>query len=204
MPPLKDLTGQRFGKLVVLQRAENKGIHAAWICRCDCGNEKVVNSTRLITEKTKSCGCLFRKVHAEKKTTHGKSNTRLYRLWIGMKTRCYNPNDKRYNDYGGRGIKICGEWLEDFTAFYDWAMANGYSDGLSIDRIDNNRGYSPDNCRWQTMTEQAGNKRTSRNLTLDGETHTLAEWSRITGVSCQTIYKRLERGWTIEQALRTR
>ena len=117
-----------------------------------------------------------------------------------MKRRCLNKNDARYKDYGGRGITVCKEWLE-FLTFYNWASSAGYADGLSIDRIDNNKGYSPENCRWVTMSYQALNKRTNRNISFNGETKTIKEWSDIFGINYTTLKVRLDRGWDIEDAL---
>lgn len=154
-----DLTGQRFGRLTVLERAENKGAYVCWKCRCDCGIEKIIAGYCLKSGKTQSCGCLQIERTAEAHTTHGKYHTRLHGIWTDMKARCNNPNRKAYKDYGGRGITVCEEWHNSFETFYEWAMANGYSDDLTIDRIDNDKGYSPDNCRWATMADQNKNKR---------------------------------------------
>lgn len=133
---------------------------------------------------------------------HGKKHTRLYRIWLQMKNRCYNTRTKRYPDYGGRGIKVCDEWLHDFQAFWDWSMTHGYADDLSIDRIDNNGSYTPDNCRWVTQFVQANNSRHCRMLTFKGETHSVSEWSRITGISRHTLSNRIHvYGWSVEKTL---
>lgn len=135
---------------------------------------------------------------------HGLKNTRLYRIWLGMKDRCNNPNTSRYLDYGGRGITVCDEWNDDFKSFYDWSMSHGYSDILTIDRIDNDKGYSPDNCRWVTMLIQANNSRHNHNITYKGETHSLSDWSRILGLSFHLLSNRINRyGWSVENAFET-
>lgn len=204
MPPLKDLTGQKFGRWTVIARAENGDRHTAWVCQCECGTNKVVEGMSLKNGDSKSCGCYHAEMMSEKFTTHGKSHRiRLYKTWANMKLRCFNPNTKCYEHYGGRGITVCDEWLK-FEPFYEWAMANGYTDDLTIDRIDANGNYEPSNCRWATMTEQARNKRQNTHFTYAGETHTISEWAQITGLSRTTIRSRIKRGWTIEQALRTR
>lgn len=147
---LVNLTGKFFGRLTVLERAgSNKQGASLWVCKCACGQEAVVRSDSLQSEHTKSCGCL----QIEKSTTHGQADTRLYRVWRNMLARCGNPKNLFYKDYGARGITICSEWTK-FEPFYSWAMANGYTDELTIDRLNNDKGYSPRNCRWATMQEQ--------------------------------------------------
>lgn len=132
----------------------------------------------------------------------GSTRNRLYRIWSNMKSRCYNPKASRYEHYGGKGITVCPEWHDNFQAFHDWAMSHGYQDDLSIDRIDNGKGYSPDNCRWETTKKQANNLSVNRQITFQGITKTLSEWAATTGINRRTIAARLDlRGWTVEQAL---
>lgn len=210
MPKLNDRTGERYGRLVVLKRGPDKILKSGrkvvqWECLCDCGNTTLVTTTSLGGGLTKSCGCLNdekRKDPKIKHHTHGHRNERIYEIWHGMKARCYNPSSDSYNNYGFRGITVCEEWKNNFQNFYDWAIKNGYQDNLSLDRKDNNLGYSPENCRWITQKEQQRNKRNNRLLTYKGETHCLAEWEEITGINRSTISTRIDKlGWTIEKAL---
>lgn len=206
MGKLIDLTGQRFGRLTVVERAENKmspnGTQkACWLCQCECGNRTVVIGQELRNGKTTSCGCFLRECTTIKNTTHGKRHTRLYNIWRGMLERCRNPNHKRYSRYGGRGITVCDRWQNDFQSFYDWAMANGYQDDLSIDRIYVNGNYEPSNCRWATTKEQNNNRSTNRIYQLGKDSKSLAEWCETYGVKYQLVFDRIKLGWTLEEAL---
>lgn len=162
----KDIAGKRFGRLIAITRVNSSG-YSKWLCKCDCGSEKVILAASLLSGGTKSCGCLSREVataKGQKTATHGESKTRLYRIWSGMKRRIHNPNCQRYKNYGGRGIRICKEWDESYEAFRDWALKNGYDSEApygqcTIDRINVDGDYEPDNCRWADMKTQANNQR---------------------------------------------
>lgn len=206
MGKFADLTGQRFGRLTVVARVENyKDGHARWICKCDCGKTTTVFSMLLTQGKTQSCGCLAAEMASKRaavrNTTHGKTDTRLHCIWHGMKARCLNPKASYYYRYGGRGITVCVEWLNDFETFYNWAMSHGYRSDLTIDRIDNDKGYSPDNCRWATLIEQGRGKSTNRLFSIGGTEKTLAEWCQIYSKKRVTVQSRVDRGWPIEEAL---
>lgn len=211
MGKVNNLTGRKFGRLTVAKRAENKGTHAMWLCKCDCGKEKIVSGSDLLSEKTKSCGCYHKEKVISMNTTHGMSNTRLHKIWFGMKARCFNENNEKYENYGGRGITICPEWIGEngFYNFAKWAYDNGYDENAergeyTIERKDNNKGYSPENCRWATYKEQANNKRNSKRIEYNGEIHTLSEWSDILEKDYSTIWKRIKKlGWSVEKAFET-
>lgn len=199
MSKVTDLTGQRFGRLTVIERAgSNKQGRAMWLCRCDCGNTKIVIGHNLQSGSTRSCGCISKENPHH--TLHGQTNTRLFRIWYSMKRRCLSPNSDRYPYYGGRGITICDEWLS-FENFYKDAMALGYADDLTIDRIDVNDGYHFTNVRFVSMQIQQNNKRNNRFITYKGETKTIAEWERKMGFSKDRLWSRLSAGWSVEEAL---
>lgn len=161
-----NLSGQRFGRLIALEWVStNKQGNSEWLCVCDCGKEVIVNSQKLKSGQTKSCGCLSRELTIKRNLGGFKYNARknrIYRIYYGMKTRCYNPNEPSYHRYGGRGISICDEWLNSFETFQKWALSHGYRNDLSIDRINNDGNYEPSNCRWATAKEQANNRSTNK------------------------------------------
>ena len=200
-----DLTGCKFGRLTVIERAENnKDGNPRWLCKCDCGNEKTVYGSHLKSGVSQSCGCLAKEKSKERATKHGLTTTPIYPIWKLMKHRCYNPHDKRFENYGARGIKVCDEWLHDFQAFYNWAMANGYKNGLSIDRMDVNGNYEPSNCRWATRIEQANNTTQNHYITFNGVTKTMSEWAKELDMSYTTIRARLNLyHWSVEKTLTT-
>ena len=199
-----DMTGQRYGKLVAIKRVpipeHIKSRSAWWLFKCDCGKEVEINSLHVRNGHIKSCGCWQR----ERLTTHGMTNTILFGKWNRMLERCRNKNRRDYKNYGGRGIRVCDEWKNNFMSFYNWAIDSGYKEGLTIDRIDTNGNYEPSNCRWATPKEQANNRRTSVFLTYNGETHTVSQWAEIQHIPRDTLDRRMRRcGWSVEKALTT-
>jgi len=201
-----DLTGQRFGRLVVVGRADppvGKWGSAIWHCRCDCGRETDVSGHSLRQGHTGSCGCLQKERVVAAHITHGKSGSRLYATWRAMLQRCEKQYDKSYDDYGGRGITVCEEW-HDFANFMQWAERTGYHEGLSIDRIDVNEGYNPVNCRWATMHEQSRNKRNNVNIVYHGVTRCLSDWAATLGINVGVLWMRIfGYGWDVERAFTT-
>lgn len=203
----EDLTGRRFGRLTVLSRGKND--HAGktrWNCICDCGKTCLKYGSVLTAGYTKSCGCYRKELPKTTKTTHGHAHERLYHVWNMMKQRCNNPNFTYYSNYGDRGITVCDEWANDYAAFRSWAVSNGYDPDAqkgkcTIDRIDNSKGYSPDNCRWVGADVQANNTRANHLLEYEGEKKTLAQWARETNINAATINYRLRNGWPISEAL---
>lgn len=197
MPKIIDLTGKKFGRLTVIEKSNERSSGSIkWICTCECGNTVSVVSRDLRNGHTKSCGCIP-KGH---KVEHGMSNTRIYNIWSHMRRRCKDKKREDYSRYGGKGITVCNEW-ESFSAFYEWAMANGYKDILTIDRIDNEKGYSPENCRWVDIYAQAQNRRCCLYYEKDGDIKTLAEWCRELELDYHLIYCRIRRGWSFDRAI---
>lgn len=195
-----EVIGSRFGRLVVSDVGREKG-RVVYYCTCDCGKQKVVRREHLLRGRTLSCGCYHAEVTSRISKTHGMKNTRLYRCWRNMKTRCYNPSYIEYIRYGGRGISVCEEW-QAFEPFYEWAMKSGYENGLSIDRIDNNGNYCPDNCKWSTNREQSLNRSSNAFLTYNGVTKHVSEWDKDIGATKSgRVRARLNAGWSIEEAV---
>lgn len=199
---LIDLTGQRFGRLTVIGKSDRSGNRRTyWKCICDCGKECEVRSSHLRSGSTKSCGCYGIERRSEARRIHGMSRKPLYICHWSMIERCENPSVRNYANYGGRGISVCEEW-HDFSNFMKWALENGYKEGLTIERIDVDGNYCPENCRWADYQEQANNKRNNRRISCNGKNLTLAEWERETGISQSLIRARIERlGWTEEEAV---
>ena len=198
-----DITGQRFGKLTVIKLVGTDKFGATkWLCKCDCGNEIVAYKTNLMKPNhTTSCGCHKREIGKKIKTTHNFSRTRIYKIWVGIKNRCYDFNSNVYYLYGKRGITVCKEWLEDFMTFYNWAMQNGYNEKLTIDRIDSNGNYEPNNCRWATAKEQSNNTSKNRVYFIDGVRYTTKQIAEKHNINYGTFISRIYRGWTIEEAI---
>lgn len=210
-----DLTGQKFGRLTVIEYGGVTDHFAYWHCKCDCGNTIVVRGQSLWKGNTRSCGCLFRELSAQRMfnnshtLVHGESQTRLYKVWVNMVSRCTNPDVPSYRYYGARGITVCDEWKNSYLAFREWAMENGYDENAprgvcTLDRINNDGNYEPSNCRWVSMRVQSHNKRKRAariTLTFNGESHSMKEWADILGVHYNTILRRRAMGLPIEKIL---
>lgn len=205
-----DLTGKRFGRLVVVGRAgssRNKSI--LWNCVCDCGEYVVKDGVYLRCGDTKSCGCLHKEIVSKTMKTHEMSKTRLYKVWAGIKTRCYNKNATNYSYYGGRGIHMCDSWKESFLEFYKWAVTSGYdvsagSQQCTLDRIDNRGDYCPENCRWSDHKTQCNNQSSNRVFELNGETHTMSEFADMYDIKYTTLRSRIRRGVPLRQAIESK
>lgn len=205
----RNIINERFGKLVVLRRVEDKVSPKGYKkpqyeCLCDCGKTVVAVRGNLLTGNTTSCGCYKKEIDHKRFLKHGHAENpdRLYQKWLSMRNRCLNPNATGYENYGGRGIKVCLEW-NDYINFRDWAIANGYVAGLTIDRIDVDGDYEPSNCRFTTMKEQNNNRRTTNLHTYNGKTQSEMKWAEEYGISYGALKTRLEYGWDFEKALTT-
>lgn len=204
-----DIAGQKFGRWTAISNTgeKTKNGTSIWLCRCDCGNYGKISISNLRYGSSKSCGCIPRERMAKLNYKHGGKKERLYAVWGTMRRRCQDENHKDFANYGGRGIEVCQEW-QDYEEFRKWAFANGYDPNApkqkcTIDRIDVNGNYEPDNCRWVSAKVQQNNRRNNRVLTYDNETNTLAEWNRKCGFPKDLIAKRLNAGWTLERAITT-
>lgn len=197
-----NMIGQKFGRLTVIEECKerDKHRHILFKCVCDCGNYVNVLGTELRNGRTKSCGCLQKEKAKEANTKHGKRNTRLYRIYYAMINRCYRINNANYINYGGRGIVVCDEWKHNFEAFYNWAI-NNYKEGLTIDRIDHDGNYEPDNCKWITYKEQNNNKRNNIKITYNGKTQTLKQWADELRVNYSTLKSRHRNKWSVKDIL---
>lgn len=206
MSKLIDLTGQRFGRLTVVERAANHGSRVFWHCKCDCGNEKDIAGSALRYGRSTSCGCIPKEIITKRNLKHGyaarEKQERLYIIWKGMTKRCSNPNDCSYHNYGGRGIRVCDEWRE-YEKFREWSYQNGYSEELSIDRIDVNGNYEPENVRWATRTMQSNNTRRTIRIPIGSVVHSLKEWCDELNLNYSTVKHRLYRGVDIYTAMFT-
>lgn len=202
----KNLVGEKFGRWVVLEFAGYKNKKAHWLCKCDCGKEKIVCGKNLILGKTKSCGCLHNEQIVEYFTKHGdrslKNTTRLYTIWKNMRSRCCNSNNPKFNRYGGRGIKICDEWYNSYSCFRDWALSNGYLENLTIDRINNDGNYEPSNCRWATTKEQSRNRSTNVFLEHNGQIFVQKDFAKIIGIDRHTLSKKINEGMSVEEIIK--
>ena len=198
MRALIDLTGQRFGRLTVQYRVDNgpRG-ETRWLCLCDCNNTVIVTTGKLRSGHTQSCGCMRDQSHL----IHGETGTPLFLEWCGIRNRC---NDSNNPYYGARNISVCNEWNNDYIAFRDWSLEHGYKEGLTIDRLNNDMGYEPDNCKWSTAKQQANNRRSNLYYEYNNEIHTLMEWCEILNLPYGTIYSRIHRdNYSFEQAITT-
>lgn len=207
MPTALDITGQRFGRLVALRKEPSPLRNTRWRCKCDCGAETIVILAKLRSGHTRSCGCLQKETRATACRTHGQSKagqhrkaSRLYDIWCNMKARCNRPTSTHYRHYGARGIKVCSEW-NDFQAFEKWALEHGYLPDLTIDRIDNDGGYEPENCQWATRAQQTRNSRQARLVEYDGKVACIKDHTTAAGVSYSGVRWHMRRGRPIEDAI---
>lgn len=202
----EDLTGRRFCRLVVDHLVSRGPKHTVWSCQCDCGTKNfAARGGNLVSENTRSCGCLQREHWKSGSVVHGAASDGKrwpeYRIYHAMISRCTRSEDRAYLSYGGRGITVCVRWMESFMAFIE-DMGRRSSKGYSLDRIDNDKGYEPGNCRWATKREQANNRRTNRLIELNGKSQTVAQWAVALGLDVKTVYARLQRGDSAVDALK--
>lgn len=197
-----NVVGQKFGRLEVVEFVGRKNNSSWFRCVCECGGETTTTSNNLMRGHTVSCGCVNIEKFIERSFKHGISGEHpLFISWIGMRNRCSYKKHNRYKHYGGKGIKVCDEWKDDFKAFYDWALENGWQEGLSIERKENELDYCPSNCKFATIQEQSRNRTSNVNLTYNGETKCVTDWAKEVKSHAQTISKRVKRGWTPHECL---
>lgn len=200
MGKFDDLTGRRYNMLTVLEMDCKKNGSFYWKCLCDCGNMTSVKSGNLKSGMVKSCGCLMHQ--NEKAKTHGMSKSKIYRVWAAMKARCYNTKTAAYKDYGGRGIQMCDEWKDSSEKFMSWALANGYKESLTIERINNDSDYCPENCTWISLQEQSKNRRSCHRITYNNKTQNLVQWCEELNLPYKHIHNRISKlGWSFERAI---
>lgn len=192
-----DLTGKTFGRWTVLEKTRKQQRNQVYLCRCECGNMREVTQSNLTQGKSQSCGCLQKELTSKRFTTHGMRKSRLYDIYANMKARCTNPNNKRYDSYGGRGIGICQDWNNSFDAFKKWALSHGYSDDLTIDRINVDGDYCPENCRWANQEQQSNNQQKTIWIEILGERRSLKQWTTFMGWNYGTYSARYRKGLCI-------
>lgn len=192
---IEDLTGKRFGRLTVVEYLYGKNRQSYWRCICDCGKEKITRASSLKAGLTRSCGCFHsdrsKVVCSNNFKTHQGSKTRLFKIWVGMKKRCFDVKEPAYVNYGGRGITICDDWKNDFVSFRDWALNSGYEQNLTIDRIDNNGDYEPSNCKWSSAKEQANNRRSNILFAYKGKVQNLKTWCEELSLNYKSVWSRI-------------
>lgn len=212
MPKAIDMVGYKTGLVTVIERAGSSKGQTTWLCQCACGKKFIQYGGPLRKGKIKSCGHLWKSRSERQKIAynsiakekHGGSADRLYFVWLSMRRRCDDPNSISFKNYGGRGITVCDEWNNDYATFRTWALSSGYDENAprgacTLDRIDPDGDYCPENCTWSNMREQSNNRRNSYNITWNGETHTAKEWEEITGIPRYNIYARYKKGWPIDE-----
>lgn len=203
MAKSKDLVGQKFGRALVISRSGSRNGRVYWFCACDCGKKFETITASLTGGKTTSCGCYRHERERDANIKHGKTNSRIYRIYNLMKNRCYNHNVPRYKNYGARGIRVCDDWLgeDGFIAFNNWAILNGYNDDLTIERIDVNGNYCPENCKWIRKEEQAKNKTSNVIIEIDDKKQILSEWCKEFNIEYGLAHERMYNGWNAIDAL---
>ena len=203
MANVKNIANQKFGRLTAIKCiGSNKHRNRVWECKCDCGNVKNVPTADLLSGNTRSCGCLHDEGASERFGKHYGTGTILYRTWKNMKQRCYNPSNKKYNNYGGKGVKICDEWLNDFGNFQEWSFQNSYEEGLTIERKDPSGNYEQSNCKWIPFSEQYINKCNAIRIIINGNEHYLRDLAEEYKIPYITLWQRYKKGWDLNDLLK--